>query len=227
VTARVIVLTAPSGGGKSTIAAALLRRAPERFGYSVSATTRAPRGDEQDGVAYHFLTRATFEARIRAGEFLEWATYAGALYGTLKSEVDRVLARDRHVVLDIEVQGARQVRERYPHPASLSLFVLPPSPTTLIERLRGRRTESERQLAERLAIAVEEVRAAEADAPLGRLFDDVLVNDDLNTAVDEVMALAERPRAQRPSERAALLAGFARQLAIEGEQFTHQAKRST
>jgi guanylate kinase len=225
VTARVIVLTAPSGGGKSTIAAQVLRRAPERFGYSVSATTRAPRGSERDGVAYHFLTRHEFEERIRAGAFLEWAEYAGALYGTLLAEVDHVLAQHRHVVLDIEVNGARQVRARYPHPASLSLFVLPPSPGVLIERLRSRRTESEKQLRERLAIAVHEVRAAEADVA-GRVFDGVLVNDDLDTAVAQVMALAERPRAQALAERAAALDGFARELAVEAERFTHQLKRS-
>jgi guanylate kinase len=228
VTARVIVLTAPSGGGKTTIAADVLRRAPDRFGYSVSATTRAPRAGERDGVAYHFVTRPAFQAEVAAGEFLEWAEYAGALYGTLKREVDRVLAGNRHVVLDIEVQGARQVRARYPNPASLSLFVLPPSPRTLIERLRGRRTESEEQMRTRLAIAVDEVRAAEADAPFGRVFDDVLVNDDLDTAVTRVMTLAERsgPPDRLPAERTAQLAEFARELATEAERFTQHAKRS-
>jgi guanylate kinase len=223
---RLIVLTAPSGGGKTTIAAQLLRRAPTRFGYSVSATTRKPRPGERDGMAYHFLTRDAFEQRVAAGEFLEWAEYAGALYGTLQSEVDRVLRGDRHVVLDIEVQGARQVRERYPFPTSLSLFVLPPSPTTLIERLRGRRTESEAQLRERLAIAVREVRAAEADAPAGRVFDDVLVNDDLDTAVQQVMTFAEQTTRPEHATGAGQLAEFARELAMEAEQFTHQTKRS-
>ena len=227
-TARVVVLAAPSGGGKTTIAREVLRRAPARFGYSVSATTRAPRAAEQDGVAYHFLTRPGFEARIARGEFLEWAEYAGERYGTLRQEVERVLGSNRHVVLDIEVQGARQVREKYPHPASLSLFVLPPSPATLIERLRGRRTESEQQMRERLAIAVREVRAAQDDAPVGRMFDDVLVNDDLDKAVERVITLAEQPAspARPPEARAALLAAFARELAIEAERFVSLAKRS-
>ena len=117
-TPRVVVLAAPSGGGKTTIANELRRRRPDIFGYSVSATTRKPRAGEQDGAAYHFLTREEFRRRVQAGDFLEWAEYAGELYGTLRAEVERVLASGRHVVLDIEVQGAQQVRRAYPRPAS-------------------------------------------------------------------------------------------------------------
>lgn len=104
-----LVLSAPSGGGKTTIAKALLA-AREDLGYSVSATTRAPRPGEREGTDYHFLARAEFDRRLAAGEFLEWAEYGGQRYGTLAAEVDGVLASGRHVVLDIEVQGARAIR---------------------------------------------------------------------------------------------------------------------
>jgi guanylate kinase len=108
-----IVLSSPSGGGKSTIARHLLN-AREDLGYSVSATTRLPRAGEVDGVDYHFLAAAEFDRRIAAGEFVEWAVYGGCKYGTLRSEVERVMAAGQHVVLDIEVAGARQVRKAFP-----------------------------------------------------------------------------------------------------------------
>ncbi|HYT03310.1 MAG TPA: guanylate kinase [Gemmatimonadales bacterium] len=225
---RVVVLAAPSGGGKTTIANELRRRHPRVFGYSVSATTRKPRVGEKDGEAYHFLTREEFQRRVRAGEFLEWAEYAGELYGTLRAEVKRVLASERHVVLDIEVQGARQVRTVYPRPSSVSIFVIPPSPRVLIERLRKRRTESEKELGERLAIAVSEVEAARDDAVAGRLFDHVLVNDDLETAVNRVIEIVEHPEAlkHRPTDAAGLLADFVRELERAADQLKQSAKRS-
>jgi len=224
----VVVLAAPSGGGKTTIANELRRRHPRVFGYSVSATTRKPRVGEKDGEAYHFLTREEFQRRVRAGEFLEWAEYAGELYGTLRAEVKRVLASERHVVLDIEVQGARQVRTVYPRPSSVSIFVIPPSPRVLIERLRKRRTESEKELGERLAIAVSEVEAARDDAVAGRLFDHVLVNDDLETAVNRVIEIVEHPEAlkHRPTDAAGLLADFVRELERAADQLKQSAKRS-
>jgi len=157
VTPRVVVLAAPSGGGKTTIARELRTRAPGTFGYSVSATTRKARPGERDGEAYHFLTRPEFERRREAGEFLEATEYAGELYGTLRSEVEQVLRSGKHVVLDVEVTGARQVRKAYPRPASVVLFVIPPSPRVLIERLRKRRTESEAELSRRIDIATREV----------------------------------------------------------------------
>src|SRR5438132_296607 len=159
-TPRVVVLAAPSGGGKTTIARELRTRLPALFGYSVSATTRKARPGEQDGEAYHFLTRDEFLRRREAGEFLEWAPYAGELYGTLRHEVERVLASGKHALLDVEVQGARQVRQAYPSPASLIVFVIPPSPRVLIERLRRRRTESEAELRKRIDIATQEVETA-------------------------------------------------------------------
>src|SRR2546430_5028807 len=124
-TPRVVVLAAPSGGGKTTIARELVTRHPDLFGYSVSATTRKARPGERDGAAYHFLTRDEFLRRRDAGEFLEWAPYAGELYGTLRSEVERVLASEQHGGVVVEVQGARQVRQADPRPGSLATFVIP------------------------------------------------------------------------------------------------------
>lgn len=184
----VVVLAAPSGGGKTTIARALETRWPERYGFSVSATTRAPRQGERDGEDYFFLSKDEFRRRQAAGEFLEWAEYAGELYGTLKAEVDRVLAAGQHVLLDIEVQGARQVRTQYPPPASRAVFILPPSAAELLRRLQGRRTERPSEMATRLETAIRELRQAEA-------FDHVVVNDDLDTAVTTVHQLVETPEA--------------------------------
>jgi guanylate kinase len=184
----VVVLAAPSGGGKTTIARALVARWPERYGFSVSATTRPPRPGERNGEDYFFLSNDEFRRRQAAGEFLEWAEYAGELYGTLKAEVDRLLAAGRHVLLDIEVQGARQVRKRYPPPASRAVFILPPSAAELLRRLEGRRTESPSEMAKRLETAIRELRQAEA-------FDHVVVNDDLDTAVATVHKLVEAPEA--------------------------------
>jgi guanylate kinase len=224
---RVVVLAAPSGGGKTTIARELRTRAPETFGYSVSATTRKARPGERDGEAYHFLTREEFLRRRDAGEFLEWAEYAGELYGTLRSEVERVLASGRHVVLDVEVKGARQVRKAYPQPASVIIFVIPPSPRVLVERLRRRRTESEAELSQRIDIATREVETAQRD--IGVVYDHVLVNDDLATAVGEVVDLVQGGGqvAQRaPGDMARLLSDFVRQLASEAAQLRQSTGRS-
>jgi guanylate kinase len=193
VTPVVVVLAAPSGGGKTTIARALVARWPERYGFSVSATTRAPRPGERDGAAYFFLSREEFLRRRDAGDFLEWAEYAGELYGTLQREVDRVLKAGRHVLLDIEVQGARQVRQRYPPPESVAVLILPPSAAELVRRLRERRTESAAEMAKRLETAIWELRQAEA-------FDHVVVNEDLDAtvaAVDRIVAAP--PSAPRPA----------------------------
>ena len=189
----VVVLAAPSGGGKTTIARALVARWPERYGFSVSATTRPPRPGERDGEDYFFLSKDEFRRRQAAGEFLESAEYAGELYGTLKAEVDRVLAADRNVLLDIEVQGARQVRKRYQPPASRAVFILPPSAAELLRRLRGRRTESPGEMRQRLETAIRELRQADA-------FDHVIVNDDLETAVATVHKLVEAPETTRRAE---------------------------
>ena len=234
---RVVVLAAPSGGGKTTIARELRTRAPETFGYSVSATTRKARPGERDGEAYHFLTRPEFERRREAGEFLEATEYAGELYGTLRSEVEQVLRSGKHVVLDVEVTGARQVRKAYPRPASVVLFVIPPSPRVLIERLRKRRTESEAELSRRIGIATHEVETARRE--IGDVYDRVLVNDDLETAVREVIAVVQgggagggggdggRDAAQRaPADMTSLLSDFVRQLRSEAAQLKQSTGRS-
>ena len=225
-TPRVVVLAAPSGGGKTTIARELRTRLPALFGYSVSATTRKARPGERDGEAYHFLTRDEFLRRRAAGEFLESATYAGELYGTLREEVERVLASGKHVLLDVEVQGARQVRETYPSPASLIVFVIPPSPRVLIDRLRQRRTESEAQLRKRIGIATGEVETARRE--LATVYDRLLVNDDLDTAVNEVIELVRHPDIARPAidDMANTLTSFVHELEHEASQLQHSTRRS-
>ena len=152
-----LVLSSPSGGGKTTIARSLLQ-ARDDLGYSVSATTRPMRDGERDGVDYHFIARPEFLRRVEAGEFLEWATYAGNLYGTLRSEIDGIFARGRTAVLDVEIEGARQIRASFPN--SLHLFVLPPSAEVLVSRLAGRKTEASVVVRERITRAADELAAA-------------------------------------------------------------------
>jgi guanylate kinase len=199
-----LVLSSPSGGGKSTIARHLLS-AREDLGYSVSATTRAPRPNEQDGVDYHFIPADEFARRVEAGEFVEWAEYGGSKYGTLRAEVDRVMAEGQSVVLDIEVAGARQVRKAFPE--SVHVFVLPPSGVALAQRLRMRRTDDAAAQARRLAIAKEEIGAAGE-------YDYVVFNDDLVTAVAQVAAIldAEGRRTQRMTDLDATVDRLRREL---------------
>ncbi len=212
-TPRIVVLSAPSGGGKTTIAKQLLARRPD-VGYSVSATTRRPRADEQDGVAYHFLTRDEFARRRAAGEFVEWAEYAGEWYGTLQSEVDRVVKAGKHVVLDIEVQGAAQVRERYPPPQSLSIFILPPSAAAWKERLLGRGTESPEALGRRLEQAIAEVRQSLS-------WRHIVINDDLSRAVDEVSQIIDEDGARPHRPRAERVAQLVDELVREADRLRH------
>ena len=175
------MLSSPSGGGKSTIARHLLE-ARDDLAYSVSATTRSKRAGEEDGQHYHFLDRPEFERRVAAREFVEWAEYGGNLYGTLLAEVTRGLALGRHVVLDIDVAGARQVREHYPD--AVEVFVLPPSAPELVQRLRGRNTEDLATVERRMGIAATELLAA-------REYDYVVVNDDVVGAVAQVAAILD------------------------------------
>jgi guanylate kinase len=191
VTPCLLVLSAPSGGGKTTIAKKLLQGRGD-LGYSVSATTRAVRPGELDGRDYHFLTRPEFERRKKMGDFIESATYAGELYGTLRSEIDRIFAEGRHAVLDVEIEGARQIRRTMPN--ALLVFVLPPSAEVLVERLTGRNTEDPKLLKARLSRAAEELRAVNE-------YDYVIVNRNLPEAVAEVSAILDRKGDTRLVER--------------------------
>jgi guanylate kinase len=179
----ILVITGPSGVGKGTLIKGLLERVPG-LELAVSATTRKPRAGETNGVDYHFLSEADFDRRVRAGEFVEHAEYAGNRYGTLKSELSRPAGG---IVLEIDVQGARQVRERGA-PAK-TIFVMPPSFEILERRLRGRSKDSEQAIQRRLQVAREEVAAF-------REYDYIVINDELTRAVDRLrgIVIAERAR---------------------------------
>ena len=204
-----MILSAPSGGGKTTIAHAL-RTAREDVGYSISATTRPPREGEKEGVDYFFLTPEEFQQKVDANEFLEWANYGGFRYGTLGGEVERILKAGRHVVLDVEVQGARAIRERLAN--VVSIFILPPSANELRARLSGRSTEDGSTLETRLEHAVDEVAAAED-------FDYIIVNDDRAQAVAEVAGVIDA-ESRRPSR----LLGVTQQLNELREALAEQAR---
>lgn len=182
-----IVLSAPSGAGKTTIARLLLDRRSD-VGYSISCTTRSPRAGEVDGVDYHFLSAAQFDEAVRRGEFAEWAEVHGRRYGTLISEVEKVMARGQHVMLDIDVQGARQLVQRFLD--SVTIFVVPPSAESLVARLTGRNTESSETLALRLQNAVLELKEAER-------YQHVVVNDNLEHAVSDVSRIIDEEALKR------------------------------
>jgi guanylate kinase len=173
------VITGPSGVGKGTLIGKLLQEVPG-LELSVSATTREPREAEHDGIHYHFMDADEFERRVRAADFIEHADYASHRYGTLRSEVEPRLAAGRGVVLEIEVQGARQVRESMPD--AVQVFIAPPSPEDLRRRLEGRGTDSPEQIARRLATAANELEA-------GDEFGHVIVNDDVERATRELVDL--------------------------------------
>jgi guanylate kinase len=171
------VITGPSGVGKGTLIRLLLERCPG-LQLSVSATTRQPREGEVNGREYHFLTREDFDARVERGEFIEHAEYAGNRYGTLRSELERPA---RGIVLEIEIQGARQVRETLPE--ALQVFIAPPSLAALKERLEARASDTDDQIARRLEVAPVEMAAQEE-------FGKVVVNADLDEALEELVGLA-------------------------------------
>jgi guanylate kinase len=175
-----LVVTGPSGVGKGTLIRTLRERVPG-LELSVSATTRAPRPSEERGVDYHFLSAEEFERRLEAGEFIEHAEYAGNRYGTLRSEIDRARSSGaRALVLEIEVQGARQVRNALP--GAVQVFIAPPSEEALRTRLVGRGADDPDQIERRLAVAGEELAARDE-------FRHVIVNDRLEDAVDDLVTL--------------------------------------
>ncbi|HKG36954.1 MAG TPA: guanylate kinase [Solirubrobacterales bacterium] len=173
---KVFVITGPSGVGKGTLISETLRRLPD-LELSVSATTREPREGEVEGRDYHFLSREEFDRQVEGKDFLEFATYSENRYGTLRSEVERRLQAGRSVLLEIEVQGARQVRAAMPE--SIQVFIAPPEPAALRRRLEERGTDSPEAIDARLAVAAQELAAQDE-------FDHRVVNDDLATAADEL-----------------------------------------
>lgn len=206
-----LVLSSPSGAGKTSIARRLLELRPD-VAYSVSATTRPRRSGETDGRDYHFLAADEFERRVRAGEFLEHATYGGNRYGTLRAEVEAIFRRGRHALLDIEIAGARQLRASFPD--AVHVFVLPPSGDELVRRLQGRNTEDPAAVRRRLDHAAEELAA------VGE-YGYAVVNDDLASAVSRVSAIvdAECQRIGRQSELTAFVAALRRQVLAEAARF--------
>lgn len=170
---KLMILTGPSGVGKGTLMRTLLQRHPELY-YSVSATTRTPRTGEIDGKNYYFISRTNFEQLVAGGEFLEWAEFAGNYYGTPREPVLEKVNSGKIVLLEIELDGARQVRSSFPE--AISIFILPPSLRELEKRIRCRNQDSQDAIARRLLLATEEIKAADE-------FDIQIVNDDFETAL--------------------------------------------
>jgi guanylate kinase len=187
-----VILSSPSGGGKTTIAHKLLAVRRD-VGYSVSATTRPPREGEVDGSDYHFRSLKDFKRGQAAGEFAESAEVHGHLYGTLRAEVDRVLAAGRHVIMDIDVQGTRQFAAAFPH--SVLIFILPPSAEVLIARLEARGTEDPKSLIRRFRSAKDELKAID-------LYQYVVVNDDVDSAVAAISGIIESEGLKRSRDGA-------------------------
>ena len=177
--AGLFVVSAPSGAGKTTLCTRMLNRFPE-LSYSISHTTRAPRGNEQDGVDYFFITTDLFKARIKEKAWAEWAEVHGNYYGTSRAFITEQLNQGHPLLLDIDVQGARQIRRIYPR--AVTIFIKPPSVSILEARLRERGTDTDEVIARRLENAMREM----ADIPL---FQHVIVNDDLDMATREMAAV--------------------------------------
>jgi guanylate kinase len=183
----VFIISAPSGSGKSTLTHRLLAETPD-LRFSISYTTRPPRGKECDGKDYFFVTREDFETRVAKGEFLEHAQVFGNYYGTHSSELERAAAENVDLILDIDVQGARQLKEK--RPAAVSIFILPPSRQVLEERLRARSQDSEPVIKRRLHEAAEEIRNYS-------LYDYVLVNREVEASVDTLKSIVKATRSRR------------------------------
>ena len=178
---KLIIFSAPSGSGKTTIVRELLKHYPQ-FEFSISATSRAPRGVEQNGVDYYFLTQEEFAAKVASDSFVEWEeVYAGTCYGTLKSEMERIWSKGNVIIFDVDVMGGINLKRLFGDDAC-SVFIMPPSMEELERRLRGRGTDAEEVIVKRIAKAEFELSKAPE-------FDYVVVNDDLQVAVDETAAI--------------------------------------
>ncbi|HVD06629.1 MAG TPA: guanylate kinase [Gemmatimonadaceae bacterium] len=198
-----VILSSPSGGGKTTIARRLVTLRSD-VAYSVSCTTRLPRAGEVDGRDYHFLSTGEFQSARERGDFAESAEVHGKMYGTLRREVERMLAAGRHVLMDIDVQGAAQFTRVFPE--SVLVFLLPPSASVLLARLMARKTEIGDALRVRLTAALQELRAVQA-------YQYVVVNDDLDRAVNVVSSIIDAESARR--ERVPQLDGMVQHLVSE------------
>ncbi len=183
----VFIISAPSGSGKSTLVGRLLASDPNLL-FSVSYTTRKPRGAEVDGQSYHFISREDFETRIRRGEFLEHAEVFGNYYGTHRGILERAISEHKDLVLDIDVQGARQLKESIKD--AISIFILAPSREILERRLRARSEDAETVIQRRLREAADEIRSYTS-------YDYVLVNDDLERSVDTLASIVKAERVRR------------------------------
>lgn len=191
--AKLIVISGPSGAGKGTLIKSVLPSL-DNFVVSVSATTRGRRAGERQGVDYHFLSRREFLRKVEEGLFLEWAEYGGNLYGTPRDFVDAALSTGKDVLLEIELEGARQIVEHCP--AAVGIFIAPPDLQILEERLRDRKTDSEADITLRLVRACDELEAVERDRAEGGLcFDYAIVNDDLEQASRELLTTIQQIRA--------------------------------
>jgi len=207
-----VILSAPSGAGKTTIAKALLKSRKD-LGYSVSCTTRQPRDGEIPGKDYYFLSRTEFLTKRERGEFAESAEVHGNLYGTLRSEVIRVLGSGKHVLMDIDVQGAAQFTRVFPQ--SVTIFILPPSADVLLSRLKLRQSESAQQLADRLQSALQELQSVDE-------YEYVVVNDNLEQAIQRVDAIIDAEVSSR--ER---VAGLRTQVALLIEHLENEIQSRT
>ena len=207
-----IILSSPSGAGKTTIARELLRRRDD-VGYSVSCTTRAPRAHEVPQRDYYFLSRADFLKRREEGAFAESAEVHGNLYGTLRSEVERVLKSGKHVLMDIDVQGAVQFKRAFPQ--AVTIFILPPSAEVLMGRLRGRHTETPETLIRRLQSALEELQAVDE-------YEYVVINDELDQAVQRVSSIIDAEVVSRQR-----IAGLRQQVALLIEKLEEEIANSS
>lgn len=207
-----IILSSPSGAGKTTIARELLRRRDD-VGYSVSCTTRAPRAHEVPQRDYYFLSRADFLKRREEGAFAESAEVHGNLYGTLRSEVERVLRSGKHVLMDIDVQGAVQFKRAFPQ--AVTIFILPPSAEVLTGRLRGRHTETPETLIRRLQSALQELQAVDE-------YEYVVINDELDQAVQRVSSIIDAEVVSRQR-----IAGLRQQVALLIEKLEEEIANSS